>query len=276
MRRRYGHVATPLPCHPSSAVSKSRRSEHDESPVRVCDLEGTPIVGKKEAMRDDGQRLASAMARLYPPTPEHESIDRMFVGRWVWVVADNVLDEELELDRGESRMTADARRDAGIETDVRLMGLIPRLTSPSRNDSRLVDLWFEVGRSQRTREWDDAFARVAEGWRPDPRHPSHFALFSHPCSSPLIVARQVSADRAVWGEIETEARALVSRVNRAVAEQRSTPAAVGAGAGWPITGSGTRASAAPRSWLAEAAQAIRGLVPKPTIPVSQSSSTGAR
>ena len=173
-------------------------------------------------------------------------------------------------------MTADGRRDAGIETDVRLTGLIPRLTSPSRNDSQLVDLWFAVERSQRTSEWDEAFARVAEGWRPDPRHPSHFALFSHPCSSPLVVARQVSADRAVWGEIETEARALVSRVNRAVAEQRSAPAAASPRSGWPVAGSGARASSAQRSWLAEAAQAIRGLVPKPNIPVSQSSSTGAR
>ena len=173
-------------------------------------------------------------------------------------------------------MTADGRRDAGIETDVRLTGLIPRLTSPSRNDSRMVDLWFGVERGQRTSEWDEAFARVAEGWRPDPRQPSHFALFSHPCSSPLIVARQVSADRAVWREVEMEARALVSRVNRAVAEAHTARAATGSGTGWPVSGAGQRASSAQRGWLVEAAQAIRGLVPKPTLPVSQGSSTGAR
>jgi hypothetical protein len=138
----------------------------------------------------------------------------------------------------------------------------------------MVDIWFGVERGQRTSEWDEAFARVAEGWRPDPRQPSHFALFSHPCSSPLIVARQVSADRAVWREVEMEARALVSRVNRAVAEQHSAPTA-GAGTGWPVPGP-QRASSAQRGWLVEAAQAIRGLVPKPTLPVSQSSSTGAR
>ena len=190
--------------------------------------------------------------------------------------AGNVLDEELELDRGESRMTADVRRDAGIETDVRLTGLIPRLTSPSRNSSHLVDLWFGIERNQRTSEWDEAFARVAEGWRPDPRQPSHFALFSHPCSNALIVARQVSADRSVWGEVETEARALVSRVNRAVAELSAAQAAAGPNATWPVSGSRSSASSTQRSWLTDAAQAIRGLVPKPTIPVSQSSSTGAR
>ena len=168
-------------------------------------------------------------------------------------------------------MTASGRRDNEAETDVRLTGLIPRLTSPSRNNSHLVDLWFGVERRQRTNEWDEAFARVAEGWRPDPRQPSHFALFSHPCSSPLIVARQVSADRAVWNEIEMEARALVSHVNRVVDELRTAAGQGGPDLGWPVNGAG-----APRNWFIEAAQTIRGLVPKPTIPVSQSSSPGAR
>jgi len=174
-------------------------------------------------------------------------------------------------------MTADVRRDVEAETNVRLTGLIPRLTSPSRNNSDLVDLWFGLERRERTYEWDEAFARVAEGWRPDPRQPSHFSLFSHPCSVPLIVARQVSADRVVWREIETEARALVSHVNRVVAELRTAPGDRRATVGWPVTGhAASRVVAAPRSWLVEAAQAIRGLVPKPTIPVSQSSSPGAR
>ena len=190
--------------------------------------------------------------------------------------ADNEQDEELELDRAESRMMAGARRDAEVETDVRLAGLIPHLTSPSRNHSHLVDLWFALERRERTEEWDQAFARVADGWRPDPRQPSHFALFSHPCSSPLVVARQVSGDRAVWVEIETEARALVTHVNRAVAELRSVPVVAAPNFGWPVNGRVAARATPPRNWLVEAAQAIRGLVPKPTIPVSQSSSTGAR
>ena len=189
----------------------------------------------------------------------------------------NEQDEELALDRVESRMTAGVRHDAEVETDVRFTGLIPRLTSPSRNDGHLVDLWFGLERRERTCEWDEAFARVAEGWRPDPRQPSHFALFSHPCSSPLIVARQVSADRSVWREIEIEARALVSHVNRAVAERRATPEKERPNVGWPVNGrADSPAGGSPRNWLVDAAQAIRGLVPKPTIPVSQSSSTGAR
>ena len=174
-------------------------------------------------------------------------------------------------------MTAEVRRDGKAETDVRLTGLIPRLTSPSRHRSDLVDIWFGVERRDRTFEWDEAFSQVAEGWRPDPSQPSHFALFSHPCSSPLIVARQVSPDRAVWPEIEMEARALVSRVNRAVAERRIAPSETGPNATWPVRGQAlASADASPRNWLTEAAQAIRGLVPKPSIPVSQSSSTGAR
>ena len=174
-------------------------------------------------------------------------------------------------------MTAGTRRDTEPETDVRLTGLIPRLTSPSRNNSALVDIWFGVERRLRTYEWDETFVRVAEGWRPDPRQASHFALFSHPCSSALIVARQVSPDRAVWREIELEARALVGRVNRAVAEQRTPPQETRPNVGSLIRGGVPReAAASPRNWLSEAAQAIRGLVPKPTIPVSQSSSSGVR
>lgn len=165
------------------------------------------------------------------------------------------------MDRGESRSTTDARRDGEGETDARLTGLVPRLTSPSRNDAALVDIWFAIERPNRSGEWDDVFAHVAEGWRPDPRHQSHFALFSHPCSSALIVARRVSADPAAWRDIEVEARALVSRVNRVVAERR-TPA--------------DQPRTMERTWLGDAAQAVRGLVPKPSIPVSPSSSPGAR
>jgi hypothetical protein len=173
-------------------------------------------------------------------------------------------------------MTADARRDVEAETDVRLTGLIPRLTSPSRNNGELVDIWFGVERRHRTYEWDETFVRIAKDWRPDPRRPSHFALFSHPSSSALIVARQVSPDRAVWREIEMEARALVNRVNRAVAEQRTPPKEASRGAGRLQRDRQAPGEAArPRTWLSEAAQAIRNLVPKPAI-ISESSSTGVR
>ncbi|MFL5618047.1 MAG: hypothetical protein ACJ79A_06600 [Gemmatimonadaceae bacterium] len=159
------------------------------------------------------------------------------------------------------RSTADTHRDGDAETDARLTGLIPRLTSPSRNNAQLVDIWFSIDRPHRSDEWDDVFTRVAEGWRPDPGHQSHFALFSHPCSSALIVARQVSPDPSAWRDIEVEAQALVSRVNREVAGELSTPVPTGT---------------AQRNWLSDAAQTIRGLVPKPSIPVSHSSSTSAR
>jgi hypothetical protein len=187
--------------------------------------------------------------------------------------ARNEQDEERELDRRDSRVPTGVQRDDEAETDVRITGLIPRLTSPSRNHHDLVDIWFGVERQRRTYEWDEAFARVAEGWRPDPRNASHFALFSHPSSSVLIVARQVSSDRAVWREVELEARALVNRVNRAVAEQRTPPVETRRSGGWLLRGRDAAREGEPRGWLSEA---IRSLVPKPGLPVSQSSSTGAR
>jgi hypothetical protein len=190
--------------------------------------------------------------------------------------ARNEHDEVRHLERGQSRVTAAVRREAEAETDVRVTGLIPRLTSPSRNNGELVDIWFGIERRQRTYEWDEAFARVAEGWRPDPRHQSYFALFSHPSSSALIVARQVSPDRTVWREIEVEARALVSRVNRAVADQRTPPVQTRRTGGPMLRRRGAARDWFPRNWLSELAQALRGLVPKPGIPVSQSSSSGIR
>jgi len=186
----------------------------------------------------------------------------------------NERDEERNLERGESRVTASIRHEEEAETDVRLTGLIPRLTSPSRHNGALVDIWFGVERPQRTYAWDEAFARVAEGWRPDPRQQSHFALFSHPSSSALIVARQVSPDRSVWHEIEVEARVLVSRVNRAVADE-STPSVQTRRPGGQLhRGRGVAREWFPRSWLSEAAQALRALAPKPSLPVSQGSSSG--
>jgi hypothetical protein len=173
-------------------------------------------------------------------------------------------------------VTGGTRCAAEAETDVRLTGLIPRLTSPSRHQVKLVDIWFGIERRKRTCEWDEAFLRVAEGCRPDPRHPSHFALFSHPSSSAHIVARQVSADRSVWLEIEVEARALVNLVNRAVAELWTPPAPMHRASGSLLGGRSDARNLAPRTWLSEAAQAIRSLVPKPNIPVSDGSSSSAR
>lgn len=185
-------------------------------------------------------------------------------------------DEEQQLDREDVRVTTGTRQEQEAETDVRLTGLMARLTSPSRNHSDLVDIWFGLERRQQTFEWDEAFARVAEGWRPDPRQPSHFGLLSHPSSSALIVARQVSRNRAVWIEIETEARTLVNRVNRAVAEQRAQSMEIRRTGGWLLRGRGVSPDAASRNWLGEMALLVRGLVPKPALPVSPGSSTGVR
>ena len=60
------------------------------------------------------------------------------------------------MERGELRVTAGTLREREAETDVRLTGLIPRLTSPSRNNGDLVDIWFGIERRQRTYEWDEA------------------------------------------------------------------------------------------------------------------------
>lgn len=181
-------------------------------------------------------------------------------------------DEESELALRESWSTAGTRRESDRETDVRVAGLVARLTSPSRNNDDLVDIWFAIERQHRTNEWDQTFASVAEGWRPDPQHLSHFALFSYPSSTALIVARQVSPHPAVWQRVEAEARALVSKVNKVVAEHHAPTASADK---LLHERSSTEASAA-RSWLQEATHALRGMVPKPQIPVSQSSSSGIR
>jgi hypothetical protein len=188
--------------------------------------------------------------------------------------AGNERGEVRHLERGDSQITAGTRREGEAETDVRVTGLVPRLTSPSRHNCELVDIWFGIERRQRTYEWDEAFARVAEGWRPDPRHQSHFALFSHPSSSALIVARQVSPDRTVWRDIEVEAQALVSRVNRVVADQRTPRMQTRRPGRQMLRRRGAARDWFPRNWLSAAAHVLRGLVPKPTIPVSQGSSNG--
>jgi hypothetical protein len=181
-------------------------------------------------------------------------------------------DEESQLALRESWSTAGTRRESERETDVRVAGLLPRLTSPSRNNDDLVDIWFAIERQHRTIEWDQTFASVAEGWRPDPQHLSHFALFSYPSSTALIVARQVSPHPAAWQRVEAEARALVSRVNHVVAEHHAPSAP----AGTSLRGRSASEASAARSWLQEATQALRGIVPKPQIPVSQSSSSVIR
>ena len=188
--------------------------------------------------------------------------------------AGNERGEVRHLERGDSQIRAGTRREGEAETDVRVTGLVPRLTSPSRHNCELVDIWFGIERRQRTYEWDEAFARVAEGWRPDPRHQSHFALFSHPSSSALIVARQVSPDRTVWRDIEVEAQTLVSRVNRVVADERTPPMQTLRPGRQTLPRRGAARDWFPRNWLSVAAHVLRGLVPKPTIPVSQSSSGG--
>jgi hypothetical protein len=116
-----------------------------------------------------------------------------------------------------------ATQGAVSEGHAELIGMAPQLTTPSRHHRELVDIWFEVEWAERDAEWDETFKRLANGRRPDPDTPSFFALLSLTCSSGLIVARQVSADRAVWPKIEAEASALIGLVNREVATRRSPP-----------------------------------------------------
>lgn len=106
-----------------------------------------------------------------------------------------------------------------------LTGLVPQLTTPSRHHGELVDIWFGVHWTERQAEWDEAFARLSDGRRPDPDNPSFFALFSHGASSGLIVARHVSPDRSVWPKVEEAARDLVDVVNRDVATRLAPPSA---------------------------------------------------
>src|SRR5215207_1571225 len=165
-------------------------------------------------------------------------------------------------------MTDRTRRDASSGTDAQLTGLIPRLTWPSRNHDDLVDIWFSVECRERSTEWDEAFVRLANGRRPDPRHPSYFDLFSHRTSSALIAARRVSAAPAVWDEVEMEARRLVGEVNRAVAEGRATPPITSRRSGWsvrarpatPISGATPSSGVPRRGWLLEAGQLVRSIL----------------
>ena len=78
-----------------------------------------------------------------------------------------------------------AHQDANFESDVVLTGLVPQLTTPSRDHGDLVDIWFGVQWRERSAEWEESFARLANEWRPDPRSPSYFDLFSYAANSGL-------------------------------------------------------------------------------------------
>jgi hypothetical protein len=118
-----------------------------------------------------------------------------------------------------------ANQDVVYERYAELTGMAPQLTTPSRHHNELVDIWFGVQWTERDAEWDEAFARLSNGRRPDPDTPSFFGLFAHTANSGLIVARQVSADRAVWRRVEVEASALIEVVNLEVFTRRAPPQA---------------------------------------------------
>ncbi|MEO8563601.1 MAG: hypothetical protein ABI601_16105 [bacterium] len=116
-----------------------------------------------------------------------------------------------------------ANQDAVYERYAELTGMASQLTTPSRHHSDLVDIWFGVQWAEHDAEWDESFARLSNGRRPDPDTPSYFGLFAHTANNGLIVARQVSADRAVWRKVEVEASALIEIVNLDVATRRAPP-----------------------------------------------------
>jgi hypothetical protein len=168
-----------------------------------------------------------------------------------------------------------APQDASLESEVILTGLVPQLTTPSRDHGNLVDIWFGLRWRERSSEWEESFARHAKEWRPDPLSPSVFDLFSYAANSGLIVARRVSADAAVWRQVEEQARLLVGRVNRDVEERRMTPPSASEHSrGWTMrvreAGSGLRASL---RWLGEPKHALPTVVPKLPIQISPTSQT---
>ncbi len=169
-----------------------------------------------------------------------------------------------------------APQDASLESEVALTGLVPQLTTPSRDHGDLVDIWFDVRWRERSTEWEESFARLAKEWLPDPRNPSFFDLFSYAANSGLIVARRVSADSAVWRQVEEQARLLVGRVNRDVEERRTHPplSPNEPSRGWTLrvrdASSGLLASL---RWMGEPKHALPAVVPKLPIPISPSSQT---
>jgi hypothetical protein len=170
-----------------------------------------------------------------------------------------------------------AHQEANLESDVIVTGLVPQLTTPSRDHDHLVDIWFGVQWRERSAEWEESFARLAKGFRPDPRSPSYFDLFSYTANSGLIVARRVSADAAVWRQVEEQARMLIGRVNRDVLERRTPPSTPDRPSrGWSLrvrdASSGLLASL---RWVSEPKHAIPAVVPKLPIQVSHSSPTSS-
>ena len=168
-----------------------------------------------------------------------------------------------------------APQEATLESEVLLTGLVPQLTTPSRDHGDLVDIWFGVQWRERSAEWEESFARLAKEWQPDPRHPSFFDLFSYAANCGLIVARRVSADANTWRTVEEQARLLIGRVSREVEERRTAPPAPGEHArGWTLrmreAGSGLRASL---RWIGEPKNALPAVVTKLPIQISPTSQT---
>ncbi len=170
-----------------------------------------------------------------------------------------------------------AHQEARVESDVTVSGLVPQLTTPSRDHGSLVDIWFGVHWRERSAEWEESFARLADGWRPDPRSPSYFDLFSYSANSGLIVARRVSPDAAVWRQVEEQVRTLVGRVNVDMTLRPRPPAAPDRSSrGWAVrvrdASSGLLTSL---RWISEPKHALPSVVPKLPIQVSHSSPTGS-
>ncbi len=170
-----------------------------------------------------------------------------------------------------------AHQDANLESDVVLTGLVPQLTTPSRDHDDLVDIWFGVQWSERSAEWEESFARLANGWRPDPHSPSCFNLFSYTANTGMIAARRVGPDATVWRQVEEEARLLVGRVNRDVHERRTPPPAPSESSrGWVLrvrdASSGLLASV---RWISGPKHALPSVVPKLPIQISHGSPTGS-
>ena len=172
-----------------------------------------------------------------------------------------------------------ARQEArGSRRMFTVSGLVPQLTSPSRDHGDLVDIWFGVHWRGAQCEWDESFGRLAEGWRPDPRIRATSISSRYPSNSRLIVARQVSPERTVWREVEGRGagagRPGQPRHDRSADAARATRRAVALADGRCDAAHASRIARSLR-WLSEAKHAPSSVVPKLTIPVSHSSSSGS-
>jgi hypothetical protein len=140
-----------------------------------------------------------------------------------------------------------------------LTGIVPQLTTSSRNHGELVDLWFGVQWNERSEEWEQAFSTIVEGRRPDPLTPSFFALFAHASTDGLIVARHVRRDAAAWRQAEEEARLLITDVNAEVAAERTPPPPPPTRRrGWSLRVQSVSAYLASMRWLGEPKPGFRG------------------